>query len=121
MKHKACHAFTQTSKTACIVASRRRIAALMRNGHMRGVHRRRSFCATPERHTGHRPATDLVNREFVTTDINPLWLADKTYIPTWTGFVYLATVIDVYGSKVVGWAFGEHMTADLVILPWIES
>jgi len=39
-----------------------------------------------------------------------------TYIPTWTGFVYLAMVIDVYSRKVVGWAFGERMTADLVIL-----
>jgi len=39
-----------------------------------------------------------------------------TYIPTWTGFLYLAMVIDVFSRKVVGWAFGERMTADLVIL-----
>ena len=39
-----------------------------------------------------------------------------TYIPTWAGFVYLAVVIDVYSRKVVGWASGERMTADLVIL-----
>ena len=38
-----------------------------------------------------------------------------TYIPTWTGFLYLAMVIDVYSRKVVGWAFGERMTAELVI------
>lgn len=37
-----------------------------------------------------------------------------TYIPTWTGFLYLAMVIDVFSRKVVGWAFGERMTADLV-------
>jgi putative transposase len=36
-----------------------------------------------------------------------------TYIPTWTGFVYLAVAIDVFSRKVVGWAFGVHMTADL--------
>ena len=101
---------------AGIVASRKRIAALMRHGHMRGVSRRRNFCVTTERDTKHRPAPDLVNREFVATDINQLWVADMTYIPTWTGFVYLAMVIDVYSRKVVGWAFGERMTADLVIL-----
>jgi putative transposase len=101
---------------AGIVASRKRIAALMRQGHMRGVSRRRSYCVTTERDTRHRPAPDLVNREFVATDINQLWVADMTYIPTWTGFVYLAMVIDVYSRKVVGWAFGERMTADLVIL-----
>ena len=38
-----------------------------------------------------------------------------TYIPTWTGFLYLAVVIDVFSRKVVGWSFGENMTANLVI------
>jgi len=101
---------------AGIVASRKRIAVLMRQEHMRGVSRRRSFCITTERDVRHRPAPDLVNREFVATDINQLWVADMTYIPTWTGFLYLAMVIDVYSRKVVDWAFGERMTSDLVIL-----
>ena len=38
-----------------------------------------------------------------------------TYIPSHMGFLYLAVVIDVYSRKVVGWAFGENMTSDLVI------
>jgi putative transposase len=101
---------------AGIVASRKRIARLMRQEQMRGVSRRRSFCVTTERDVRQRPAPDLVNREFVATDINQLWVADMTYIPTWTGFLYLAMVIDVYSRKVVGWAFGERMTSDLVIL-----
>ena len=99
-----------------IMASRKRIARLMRIERMRGVSRRRSFCVTTERDVRHRPAPDLVNRAFVATAINQLWVADMTYIPTWTGFLYLAMVIDVYSRKVVGWAFGERMTADLVIL-----
>lgn len=103
-------------KDAGIVASRKRVAALMRQGHMRGVSRRRSYCVTTERDKRHRPAPDLVNRQFVATDINQLWVADMTYIPTWTGFLYLAVVIDVYSRKVVGWAFGQRMTSDLVIL-----
>lgn len=101
---------------AGVVASRKRIARLMRQGHMRGVSRRRSYVVTTQRDVRQRPAPDLVNREFVTTDINQLWVADMTYIPTWTGFLYLAMVIDVFSRKVVGWAFGERMTADLVIL-----
>ena len=99
-----------------VMASRKRIARLMRQAQIRGVSRRRSFCATTERDECHRPAPDLVNREFVATDINQLWVAHMTYIPTWTGFLYLSMVIDVYSRKVVGWAFGERMTSDLVIL-----
>ncbi len=101
---------------AGIVASRTRIARLMRMGQMRGVSRRRSFVVTTQRDARQRRAPDLVNREFVATDINQLWVADMTYLPTWSGFLYLAMVIDVFSRKVVGWAFGEHMTADLVIL-----
>jgi len=100
---------------AGIVASRKRIARRMRIEGMRGVSRRRGFCVTTERDVRHRPAPDLVNRVFVATDTNQLWVADMTYIPTWAGFLYLAMVIDVYSRKVVGWAFGERMTADLVI------
>jgi len=98
-----------------IVASRKRIARLMRIEQMRGVSRRRSFCVTTERDARHRPAPDLVNRLFVATATNQLWVADMTYIPTWAGFLYLAIVIDVYSRRVVGWAFGERMTAELVI------
>jgi putative transposase len=101
---------------AGIVTSRKRIAHLMRQEHMRGVSRRRSYCVTTERDVRHRPAPDLVKRQFVATDLNPLWVADMTCIPTWVGLLYLSVVIDVYSRKVVGWAFGERMSADLVVL-----
>ena len=42
-----------------------------------------------------RPAPDLVNRQFVASHINQLWLADMTYLPTWAGFLYLAVGTDV--------------------------
>ena len=97
-----------------IKASRKRVARLMRQNHWRGVSRRRSYCVTTQRDQRQRPAPDLVNRQFVATDINQLWVADMTYLPTWSGFLYLAAVTDVYSRKVVGWAFGVRMTADLV-------
>ena len=62
-----------------------------------------------------RPASDLVKRVFVAKDINELWLADMTYLPTWEGFLYLPVVTDACSRKVVGWAFGVHMTSELVI------
>jgi putative transposase len=98
-----------------IVASRKRIARLMRANHLQGVSRRRGWCVTTERNPRQRPAPDLVQRKFVASDINQLWVADMTYVPTWEGFLYLAVVTDVFSRKVVGWAFGVHMTSDLVI------
>ena len=98
-----------------IKAGHNRIAALMRAHGLRGVSRRRNWCVTTKRDKGQRPAPDLVQREFTATGINQLWVADMTYIPTWAGFVYLAVVLDVYSRKVVGWAFGQQQTADLVI------
>ena len=97
-----------------IKASRKRVARLMRENHWRGVSRRRSYCVTTQRDKRQRAAPDLVNRQFVATEINQLWVADMTYLPTWAGLLYLVAVTDVFSRIVVGWAFGVRMTADLV-------
>jgi putative transposase len=98
-----------------VQVSGKRVARLMRAAGLRGVSRRRGWRVTTERDKHQRPAPDLVKREFVATSINQLWVADMTYVPTWAGFLYLAVVIDVYSRKVVGWAFGQQQTAQLVI------
>lgn len=102
-------------RDAGIVASRKRIARLMRAEGLRGVSRRRGFTVTTERDRRQRPAPDLVNRRFTTDVPDQLWVADMTYIPTWTGFVYLAMVLDACSRRVVGWSMGEVMTAELVV------
>ena len=106
------HAELRYAGTRC---SRKRVARLMRAAGLRGVSRRRSFVVTTERDRRQRPAPDLVNREFIADGPNRLWVADMTYIPTWAGFVYLAVVVDVWSRRVVGWSFGETMTAELVL------
>ena len=98
-----------------IKVNHKRVGRLMRLAQIKGVSRRRSYVVTTTRDKRERPAPDLVQRQFRATGINQLYVADMTYIPTWTGFLYLAVVIDVFSRKVVGWAFGECMTADLVI------
>ena len=95
--------------------SRKRVARLMRKACIRGVSRRRGFTVTTERDRRQRPAPDLVNRRFHASKPDQLWVADMTYIPTWTGFLYLTIVLDAFSRKVVGWAMGERMTADLVL------
>jgi putative transposase len=94
--------------------SRKRVARLMRRAQLRGVSRR-GFVVTTERNPRQRPAPDLVNRRFVADAPNRLWVADMTYVPTWSGFIYLAIVLDVWSRRVVGWSIGERMTAELVL------
>jgi len=94
---------------------RKRVARLMRAAGLRGVSRRRGFVVTTQRDRRQRPAPDLVNREFAAAGPNQLWVADMTYIPTWAGFIYLAVVVDVWSRRIVGWAFGETMRAELVL------
>ena len=59
-------------------------------------------------------ASGRVRREFHAEEPNRLWVADITYVLTAEGFVYLATVLDVFSRKVVGWAMSARQTAALV-------
>ena len=93
----------------------KRIARLMRAHGLHGVSRRRGFTVTTQRDARQRPAPDLVNRRFVADGPNQLWVADMTYVPTWAGFIYLAIVLDVWSRRIVGWAIGERMSAELVL------
>ncbi|MEE1652690.1 IS3 family transposase [Brachymonas sp. G13] len=98
-----------------VIVNKKRVERLMRQASLKGVSRRRGWCVTTRRDREAGLASDLVNRRFAADAPNQLWVADMTYLPTWSGFAYLAVVIDVYSRKVVGWAFGTRMTADLVV------
>ena len=102
-------------RDAGVRVGRKRVARLMRRAGIRGVSRRGSFVVTTRRDRRQRPAPDLVERRFVAEGPNALWVADMTYVPTWGGFVYLAIVLDVWSRRVVGWAIGEGMSAELVL------
>jgi putative transposase len=94
---------------------RKRVARLMRKACIRGVSRRRGFVVTTHQDSRYPPGPDLVQRHFVADAPNRLWVADITYVPTWAGFIYLAIVLDVWSRRVVGWAIGDQMGADLVL------
>ncbi|MTE17578.1 IS3 family transposase [Streptomyces sp. TRM43335] len=54
-----------------------------------------------------------VNRDFTATRPDQLWVADLTYMRTWSGWVYVAFVLDVYSRMIVGWQVANHMRTDL--------
>ena len=103
----------QLHRGGCPV-SRKRVARLMREAGLAGVSRRRST-RTTRREPGHRAAPDRVERQFQADAPDRIWVADITYVPTWTGFVYLAVVLDVFSRKVVGWAMANHLRTELVL------
>jgi putative transposase len=59
--------------------------------------------------------TDLVDRDFTATAPNQLWVADFTYVATFSGTVYVAFVFDVFSRLIVGWRAATSMTTDLVL------
>jgi putative transposase len=61
-----------------------------------------------------RPA-DLVERQFTAPAPDRLWVADLTYVRTWSGFVYAAFVIDAFSRMMVGWQLATHLRTDLAL------
>jgi putative transposase len=99
---------------AGIHLGRKRVARLMKAASLRGASRR-PWVITTVRDRHARPASDLVERNFTAAAPNRLWVADITYIPTWTGFLYLAVVLDVFSRRIVGWAMATHLRTELVL------
>jgi len=103
----------QALATDDVHVGKKRVARLMKASGLEGVSRRKK--GTTTRDWDARPASDLVDRKFVATRPNQLWVADITYVPTWAGFLYLAVVLDVFSRRVVGWAMANHLRTELVI------
>ena len=64
--------------------------------------------------TAERPR-DLVDRQFTAVGPNRLWVADLTYVRTWSGFVYVAFVTDVFSRRIVGWQASRSLKTDLAL------
>ena len=93
--------------------SRKRVARLMRRDGLAGVHRRR-FVRTTIRDADAAPYPDLVDRDFSAEGPDRLWVADITQLPTRSGSCYLASIVDAWSRRVVGWSMATHMRAELV-------
>lgn len=92
---------------------RKRVARLMRAAALAGISRRRFVTTTVK--GGGRQAPDLVDRNFTAERPNVLWVADITYCPTWSGFLYLAVVLDAFSRRIVGWSMAASLHAKIVL------
>lgn len=107
------HALT----TAGRPCGRHRAARLLRAEGLQGVATRRFRVATTQAEAAHPHAPNTLARDFAVgatpAALDRRWAADVTYLPTWAGWLYLAVVLDVASRRVVGWAMGPSLAADL--------
>ena len=97
-----------------VVAARCTVERLMRRMGLQGVVRGRRCRTTIADDSAALPG-DLVKREFQAERPNQLWVADFTYVATWSGFVYTAFVIDVFARRIIGWRVARSMRTELVL------
>jgi transposase InsO family protein len=90
------------------------VERLMRELGLQGVRRGKTRRTTTPEEAAPRPA-DLVERNFSASRPNELWVADLTYVATWSGFVYVAFVVDVFSRFIVGWQTSRSLRTDLAI------
>ncbi|WP_406729538.1 IS3 family transposase [Streptomyces sp. GD-15H] len=93
---------------------RKRVARLMREAGLTGVHRRTGRASLTRRDRQATAAPDLIGRDFTASAPNLRWSADITYVPTGQGWLYLAVVLDLFSRRIVGWAMADHMRTELV-------
>jgi len=97
-----------------IEVARCTVERLMRQAGLEGVRRGRRRRTTICDEQASRPA-DLVERDFSADAPNRLWVADFTYVMTWSGVVYVAFVIDAFSRRIVGWKADTTMKTSLVL------
>ncbi|MFN2615889.1 MAG: IS3 family transposase [Thermoleophilaceae bacterium] len=106
------HAQLRRDGTHC---AKKRVARLMVGAGLAGRCPRRWRKTTIADRDAETKAADLIRRAFGPgVELDTRWCGDITYIPTWEGWAYLATVIDLASRRVVGWALADHMRTDLV-------
>lgn len=101
--------------------SRHRVARLMKRAHLIPVRMTKWHPHTTQQRAGARIAPNLLNQDFQARQPNEKWVGDVTYIDTAEGWLYLATLLDLYSRRVVGWAMSEQMDAQLVERAWLMA
>jgi transposase InsO family protein len=95
--------------------SRKRVARLMQAATVRGCSRRRQRVCTTVTDPTATAAPNLVARRFEASRPNELWVGDITYLATDEGWLYLATLLDAYSRRIVGWAMADHLRTELAL------
>ncbi len=102
-------------KRGKIKVARCTVERLMQQMGLEGATRGRKYKKTTVTDDTNAKPMDLVERDFTADRPNQLWVADLTYVATWTGFVYVAFITDVFSRKIVGWRVSNSLRSDLAL------
>jgi putative transposase len=109
------HAYLQRKGIVC---GRNRVARLMQLHHIVAKKASKGHPQTTQQHPGAKAAPNLLQREFSATEPNRKWVSDITYIDTAEGWLYLASILDLFSRRVVGWAMADQIDTSLVEKAW---
>jgi transposase InsO family protein len=112
------HAYLQRKGIVC---GRNRVARLMRANHIVARRAFKHHPRTTQQCPGAKTAPNLLQREFSAKEPNRKWVSDITYIDTAEGWLYLASILDLYSRRIVGWAMAEKIDAGLVEKAWLMA
>jgi len=105
------HAELQDMGVRC---GQNRVARIMQENKVVSIHRKKYQVTTNSNHKL-TVAENLLDRDFVATDVNQKWVGDITYIPTRQGWLYLAVVMDLFSRQIVGWSMQETLSKDIAL------
>jgi putative transposase len=109
------HKLWKAARKAGHDIGRDQVARLMRELGIRGTTRRSKRVYTTRRDDGAPRPPDLVERKFVASAPNQLWVTDLTYVPTWSGVAYVCFIVDAFSRMIVGWRVAANMRTDMVL------
>ena len=104
----------QVMRKLGLMCSQNRVARLMSAADLKAKQTRR-YRSTTKRNKADRAAPNILQRDFSAEAPNKKWVADITYIATQEGWLYLATILDLFSRRVVGWAMSPRITSDLTL------
>ena len=108
--YRRVHAAVQSQ----IPCNHKRVARLLRGAGWQAKRSRR-YRVTTQANPAHSVAPNRLAQVFVATQPDQIWLSDITYIRTGQGWLYLAAILDLYTRRIVGWAMGKRLQADLTL------
>lgn len=106
---------THQLHTEGIQTTERTVSRIMKENHLRSCTVKKFKVQTTDSSHSMPISPNILNQQFKTNSPNKVWVTDITYIRTRQGMMYLASVLDLYTRKIVGWKLGNRMTVDLVL------